>query len=229
MTDDPLYRREVLRLAADATGAGHLAAPDASGHRPQPCLRRPGDGGAGADGWPRSRPSPTPPSACVLTQASAAILAADAPGMDRTGLAGLAGEVRAFLTGRPGPRRGYAVFDGVADHAGRHVCVLLPLEAALEGPRITPNQALNGPRTSAPVAACRLACAGAEAPAARLPARQPRLPSPSPPRLKTHRSDRLPAPDKGDQRQRARPATADRRRCKLRACFARAHQEAEQS
>jgi hypothetical protein len=24
MTDDPLYRRELLRLAADATGAGHL-------------------------------------------------------------------------------------------------------------------------------------------------------------------------------------------------------------
>ena len=30
MTDDPLYRREILRLAADATGAGHLPAPDAA-------------------------------------------------------------------------------------------------------------------------------------------------------------------------------------------------------
>ena len=29
MTDDPLYRREILRLAADATGAGHLPQPDA--------------------------------------------------------------------------------------------------------------------------------------------------------------------------------------------------------
>ena len=30
MSDDPLYKKELLRLAADATGAGRLAAPDAS-------------------------------------------------------------------------------------------------------------------------------------------------------------------------------------------------------
>lgn len=30
MTDDPLYRREILRLAADAMGAGHLPSPDAT-------------------------------------------------------------------------------------------------------------------------------------------------------------------------------------------------------
>ena len=35
------------------------------------------------------------------------------------------------LRGAPAPA-GYDVFDGVAAHAGRHVCVLLPFEAALK-------------------------------------------------------------------------------------------------
>src|SRR6201999_3235848 len=70
-------------------------------------------------------------TACVLTQASAALLAATAPGRDRTGLSTLAAGVRTFLRGGPAPA-GYEVFDGLRDHAGRHVCVLLPLEAALK-------------------------------------------------------------------------------------------------
>jgi hypothetical protein len=32
----------------------------------------------------------------------------------------------------PAPFRAYGAFEGVAEHKGRHVCVLLPLEAALE-------------------------------------------------------------------------------------------------
>ena len=74
--------------------------------------------------------------ACVLTQASAALLADQAAGKDRLELATLAASVRAFLNGGP-PPAGYGVFDGVAAHAGRHVCVMLPFEAALkalEGP-----------------------------------------------------------------------------------------------
>src|ERR1700753_2318773 len=69
--------------------------------------------------------------ACVLTQASAALLAAQAYARNRAELVVLADEVRAFLKGGPAPD-GYGVFDGVAGHAGRHVCVLLPLEAALK-------------------------------------------------------------------------------------------------
>jgi NifU-like protein involved in Fe-S cluster formation len=69
--------------------------------------------------------------ACVLTQASAALLAATAPGKDRESLSTLAAGVRAFLRGAEAPT-GYDVFDGIRDHAGRHVCVLLPLEAALK-------------------------------------------------------------------------------------------------
>lgn len=130
MTGDPLYRRELLRLAADATGAGHLPAPDAMASLHNPAC---GDrvtvelelcGG-------RVAALAHTTQACVLTQASAALLAATAPGRDRGGISELAASVRAFLRGAE-PPAGYDVFDGIREHAGRHVCVLLPLEAALK-------------------------------------------------------------------------------------------------
>lgn len=130
MTDDPLYRRELLRLAANATGAGHLPTPDATASMYNPAC---GDrvtvelelcGG-------RVAALAHTTQACVLTQASAALLAATAPGKDQAGLSALAAGVRAFLRGAE-PPTGYDVFDGIRGHAGRHVCVLLPLEAALK-------------------------------------------------------------------------------------------------
>ena len=134
MTDDPLYRREILRLAADATGAGHLSAPDAvaSAHNPA-CGDRVTVELTVADGRVETLAHDT--QACVLTQASAALLAAQAPGQTSAGLALLADAVRAFLKGglKGGTApQGYEVFDAVAGHAGRHTCVLLPLEAALK-------------------------------------------------------------------------------------------------
>jgi nitrogen fixation protein NifU and related proteins len=135
MTDDPLYRREILRLASDASGAGRLAAPDATAsvHNPA-CGDRVTVELALMDGRVTALAHTT--QACVLAQASAALLAEKAPGQDRLGLAALAASVQAFLNGAP-PPAGYGVFDGVAAHAGRHVCVLLPLKAALK--------ALDGP------------------------------------------------------------------------------------
>lgn len=130
MSDDPLYRRGLLRLAADAAGAGRLAAPDAAA-----TLRNPACGDQitvelRLEG-PRIAALAHDTRACVLTQASAALLAARAPGAERAGLAALAADVRAFLNGAP-PPPGYEVFEGVTSHPGRHVCVLLPLEAALK-------------------------------------------------------------------------------------------------
>jgi nitrogen fixation NifU-like protein len=130
MTDDPLYRRELLRLAADAAGAGHLPEPHAmaTAHNPA-CGDRVTVELALAGGHITALAHTT--QACVLTQASAALLAATAPGQDRAGLSILAEDVRAFLNGAA-PPAGFDVFDGVAGHAGRHVCVLLPFEAALK-------------------------------------------------------------------------------------------------
>ncbi len=130
MTDDPLYRRDLLRLAADAAGAGSLPLPDAVGTAHNPAC---GDRvtveltlSAG-----RITGLAHATQACVLAQASAALLAGAAPGRDQAGLAALAAQVRTFLQGGE-PPPGYDVFEGVTGHAGRHVCVLLPLEAALK-------------------------------------------------------------------------------------------------
>ena len=127
---DPLYRRELLRLAADAAGAGHLPSADATAtvHNPacgdRVTVELALEGGRIAALAHRTH-------GCVLTQASAALLAGSAQGLDAAGLGELADGVGAFLKGAPAPQ-GYGVFDGVAGHAGRHVCVMLPLEAALK-------------------------------------------------------------------------------------------------
>jgi nitrogen fixation NifU-like protein len=131
MIDDPLYRRELLRLAADAAGAGSLPAPDAvaTAHNPA-CGDRVRVELALEDG--RVRALAHTSQACVLTQASAALLAGAAPGQGRAGIAAMAAAVRAMLHGAGSAPAGYDVFEAVANHAGRHVCVLLPFEAALE-------------------------------------------------------------------------------------------------
>jgi nitrogen fixation NifU-like protein len=128
--EDPLYRREILRLAANATGAGPLAHADASAtvHNPA-CGDRVTVELALQDGRISVLGHAT--QACVLTQASAALLSGLAPGRGQAELEALARGVRAFLAGGPAPE-GYGVFDGLTAHAGRHRCVLLPLEAALE-------------------------------------------------------------------------------------------------
>jgi nitrogen fixation NifU-like protein len=128
--EDPLYRREILRLAANATGAGPLAHADASAtvHNPA-CGDRVTVELALQDGRISALGHTT--QACVLTQASAALLSGLAPGRGQAELEALAGSVRTVLAGGPAPE-GYGVFDGLTAHAGRHRCVLLPLEAALE-------------------------------------------------------------------------------------------------
>lgn len=134
MSDDPLYKKELLRLAADATGAGRLAAPDASAEAYNPAC---GDRitidltltGSHITALAHET------RGCLLTQASASILAGAAAGLDRQDLLALANSIRAMLKGGAPPRSPfdrYGAFDGAASHAGRHRCVLLPLEAALD-------------------------------------------------------------------------------------------------
>jgi len=130
---DPLYRKELLRLAADATGAGRLDKADgsATAHNPA-CGDRVTVEVRLEDGLIAALAHQT--QACVLTQASVAILAAHAQGLDEAGLKTLAEDIAAMLSGNPAPAapfQDYGVFDGVAGHKGRHKCVLLPLEAAL--------------------------------------------------------------------------------------------------
>jgi nitrogen fixation NifU-like protein len=131
MTDDPLYRRALLRLAADASGAGHLPHHDGVGSAHNPvCGDRLTVEVALVGGRIAALAHDT--RACILTQASAALLAQTAAGQDRAGLERLLADLQAMLAGGPIPAPPYDAFDGVAAHTGRHVCVLLPVEATLK-------------------------------------------------------------------------------------------------
>jgi nitrogen fixation NifU-like protein len=130
---DPLYKRELLRLAANATGSGRLAVPCGTGtaHNPA-CGDKVVMDVALEDGRIAALAHHT--QACVLTQASAAILSADGAGMSQAELLVLRDAVVGMLEGGPAPQAPFdvfAAFDGVADHKSRHKCVLLPIEAVL--------------------------------------------------------------------------------------------------
>lgn len=131
---DPIYRKEILRLAANAAGAGRLIRSSCSATLANPaCGDRVTVDVMVTDGRISALAHHT--HACVLTQASAAILGADAVGLNRDEIERLAAAVKALLGGGakpPAPFDAYGAFDGLADHKARHRCVLLPIEAALE-------------------------------------------------------------------------------------------------
>lgn len=142
---DALYKKELLRLAADAAGAGRLASPDSSAtvHNPA-CGDRVTVDLVIQDGRIAALAHHT--HGCILAQASAAILGADATGLNHAEIAALAQSVRVLLKGGAAPMAPfdtYNLFDGVASHVGRHRCVLLPLEATLEALALS-NQAQPG-------------------------------------------------------------------------------------
>ena len=131
---DLLYRKELLRLAADAHGAGRLPEPRSTGHAHNPaCGDRVTIDLRIVDGLTQAVAQET--KACVLTQASASILGSTLKGMSRGDLEMLKATLAAMLE-RGGPVPGppfiaYAAFEGATEFVGRHRCVLLPLEAAL--------------------------------------------------------------------------------------------------
>ena len=130
---DPLYKKELLRLAADATGSGRLTVPCGTGHAHNPtCGDKVTMDVAIAEGRIAGVAHHT--QACVLTQASAAIVGAEIAGLTRDEVAALHREVAAMLAGGAPPSAPFdvfRVFDGVAAVKARHKCVLLPLEAVL--------------------------------------------------------------------------------------------------
>jgi NifU-like protein involved in Fe-S cluster formation len=131
---DPLYKRELLRLAADAHGAGSLEGPHAHGSAHNPaCGDKIEMDVAIAHGRIAALAHQT--RACVLTQASASILGKEAKGLDRGGVEALRREVTAMLADSAkapaAPFDAYAALEGAAPFRNRHTCVLLPIEALL--------------------------------------------------------------------------------------------------
>jgi len=131
---DPLYRMELLRLAAEAHGAGRLASPSATGTAFNPAC---GDKVifdlVCVDGRVAAMAHDT--KACVLAQASASILGAALKGADRNRIAQLRDEIAAMLGSHAAapaePFGAYAAFEGAVAYASRHRCVLLPVDAVL--------------------------------------------------------------------------------------------------
>jgi nitrogen fixation NifU-like protein len=132
---DPLYRKEVLRLAADAHGAGHLSESHHTGVAHHPTCGDKVTVELALDAGGRVTVLAHETKACVLSQASASILGRDLKGRTRGDIEKLRADVSAMLAGGTPPAApfdAYTAFDGVTDVKSRHRCVLLPIEAVLK-------------------------------------------------------------------------------------------------
>ncbi len=132
---DPLYAKDLLRLAAASTGAGRLQTFNAEGSAHNPAC---GDRIAVTlrlDGDRRIIEIGHETAACVLAQASASLLGAHLEGSDELAVRRLRTEVASML--REGdvpapPFSGYSSLCGAAPYRNRHTCVLLPIDAVLD-------------------------------------------------------------------------------------------------
>lgn len=133
MSED-LYQKELLRLAGDAHGAGRLTPPCCSGRAANAMC---GDSvifDARLDAGGITETA-NEVRGCILVQASASLLDANACGETAGGIKALHDEVASMLNGAEGPGgkwSGYGVFRPAAAYRSRHTCVLLPIEALLK-------------------------------------------------------------------------------------------------
>jgi len=132
---DPLYKKEILRLAADAHGAGHLSEPHVTGSAHNPACGDKVSVELVLDAEGRVTAIAHDTKACVLAQASASILGQALKGASRDDVEELANAVAMMLgTHAPPPDApfdGYSAFEGVVEHRNRRQCVLLPINAVL--------------------------------------------------------------------------------------------------
>ncbi|HEY1961995.1 MAG TPA: iron-sulfur cluster assembly scaffold protein [Rhizomicrobium sp.] len=141
---DPLYRKEILRLAADARGHGRLPHPDRTGVAHNLTCGDKVTMDLSLDPQGRIVDVAQEAKACVLTQASASILGEHLKGATQEDIEALANDVAAMLANNGAPPAppfdSYAAFQGAVAHRNRHRCVLLPVEAVLEAFDKEPNQ-----------------------------------------------------------------------------------------
>ena len=134
MTGDDLYQRAIVDLAKSGRGAGRLEAPRASvvidnplcGDRITLDLALDGDRVSAVGHRVRG---------CLLCQAAAAAIGANAIGRTPAALRETAANVTAMLRGHPLPADAWpelAAFEPARGYKSRHECVLLPFEALTE-------------------------------------------------------------------------------------------------
>jgi NifU-like protein involved in Fe-S cluster formation len=129
-----IYNAQMLRLAAEAAGAGRLSEPDGSARIVNPVCGdritvdvRTGGARIAAIGYEVH--------ACVLTQASASLLGRHAPDRTAGEIRQVAAQIEAMLRSDGevpgGDWSDYAALEPVRAHSSRHECVMLPLRALL--------------------------------------------------------------------------------------------------
>jgi len=133
---DPLYQKEILRLAAEATGSGDLPEATASIKVKNPMCGDQIKLDARIENG-RITAIAHETRACVLCQASASLVTGLIPGETEESIRIGRAQVEAMLTGAaPSPLDGshwapYGVFTPVIEHQNRHRCVLLPFDALI--------------------------------------------------------------------------------------------------
>ena len=131
---DPLYAKELLRLAANAIGAGRLDPADAEGVAHNPTCGDKVSVSLRLDQSGRVTAIAHETHACILAQASSSILGAQLLGADRQKVQNLRAAVETMLHDGPPPPppfADYAALTGAALYRNRHACVLLSIDAVL--------------------------------------------------------------------------------------------------
>lgn len=132
MTDE-IYAKELLRWAADVSAAGSLGEPKLSATVNNAMCGDRVTIDFAVDPTHEIYDCRHDTKACVLTQASASILAAHAIGETGESLKRIKEKVAKMLKeGAEAPTGKwsvYAIFEPVREHKSRHTCVLLPFEA----------------------------------------------------------------------------------------------------
>jgi nitrogen fixation protein NifU and related proteins len=129
-----IYNARMLRLAAEAAGAGRLPDADGSAEIVNPVCGDRIRVDVRTDGA-RIRAIGYEVHACVLTQASASLLGRHAPDRTAAEIREVAARIEAMLRAEgdvPGGEwSDYAALEPVRAHRSRHECVMLPLRALL--------------------------------------------------------------------------------------------------
>ena len=129
-----IYNARMLRLAAEAAGAGRLADAEASAEIVNPVCGDRIRVDVRTDGA-RIRAIGYEVHACVLTQASASLLGRHAPDRTAAEIREVAARIEAMLRAEGdvpgGDWSDYAALEPVRAHRSRHECVMLPLRALL--------------------------------------------------------------------------------------------------
>lgn len=130
-----LYHPRIFELAAEIPRIGRMESPDGSGRRHSRICGSTAIVDVKLDGAKIADFS-LEIEACALGQASAAILARDAVGADRTEIAAALEALRAMLKDGAAPPKGrfweLRHLEGVREYPARHLSVMLPWQAALD-------------------------------------------------------------------------------------------------